>query len=137
MYRLIYQSFETQSFSEEDLKRLLLGSRLRNTAESLTGMLVYDGGTFLQLLEGEEVAVRARFERIQSDLRHKDVSVIVEDATSVKRTFGQWSMGFSDGSDTAAILRGFVHLPNGLRAVSLDAEKAVNIFDALVLKTAA
>lgn len=52
MYRLVYKSVECAPFSETDLKKLLMNSRLRNTEAGLTGMLIYDRGTFLQMLEG-------------------------------------------------------------------------------------
>src|SRR5665647_1457444 len=120
MYRLIYKSSETAPFSRTDLKHLLVGSRLRNTEADISGMLIYDRGTFLQMLEGDTAAIFKTFARIERDPRHKDISVLLRDPTAADRAFGHWSMGYAGGSTAAAILKGYVNLPDGLRTAALD-----------------
>ena len=129
MYRLIYKSSETAPFSKTDLKHLLVGSRLRNTEADISGMLIYDRGVFLQMLEGDVGAIFKTFARIERDPRHKDVTVLLRDANARERAFGKWSMGFADGSGAAAILKGFVDLPEGLHTPALDRTNAVKILD--------
>ena len=65
MYRIVYKSCESSPFSENELKRLLLNSRLRNAETGLTGMLIYDRGIFLQMLEGDIAPLFKTFERIE------------------------------------------------------------------------
>jgi hypothetical protein len=137
MYRLVYKSFEAQPFSEADLKKLLVASRLRNADADLTGMLIYDRGAFLQMLEGDVGAIIKTFNRIERDPRHKDISILLRDPNAGERAFGRWSMGYADGSGAAAILKGFVDLPDGLRTAALDRINAVKILDTAARKLAA
>jgi hypothetical protein len=56
-------------------------------------MLLYDKGSFLQLLEGEEPVVRALYDKICKDGRHASPALLwVGDVD--ERSFGEWSMGF-------------------------------------------
>jgi hypothetical protein len=137
MYRLVYKSFEATPFSEADLKKLLVASRLRNAEAELTGMLIYDRGAFLQMLEGDVGAIVKTFNRIERDPRHKDISILLRDPNAIARAFGKWSMGFADGTGAAAILKGFVDLPDGLRTAALDRSNAIKILDAAAEKLAA
>lgn len=127
MYRLVYKSVECAPFSETELKKLLMNSRLRNAEAGLTGMLIYDCGTFLQMLEGDMAPIFKTFARIERDQRHKDISVLLRDPNAADRAFGDWSMGYAGGSTAAAILKGFVNLPDGLRTAALDRVSAVKI----------
>ena len=137
MYRLVYKSVEAAPFSEADLKKLLVASRLRNAEAGLSGMLIYDRGAFLQTLEGDVGAILKTFNRIERDPRHKNVSILLRDPNAPARAFGRWSMGFADGSGAATILKGFVDLPDGLRTAALDRTNAIKILDAAAEKLAA
>ena len=94
----------------------------------MTGILVYYGGRFLQALEGEQPAVEAIFARIGKDHRHGDIRILARN-TSVgkRRTFGDWSMAFSDTAGAAIILKGFIDLKSGLSLADLDEVQALNI----------
>jgi hypothetical protein len=50
-------------------------------------------GTFIQLLEGEEKAVRGLVTRIRADMRHRNVMIVME-RQAAARAFGAWDMGF-------------------------------------------
>jgi hypothetical protein len=127
MYRIVYKSTETTPFNHTKLKKLLVQSRLRNAEHDVSGMLIYDHGAFLQLLEGEIGAVKDTFVRIERDPRHKHLTMLLTDENVAERAFGKWSMGYADGRDAASILRGFVDLPHGLSTPELDRAKAVQI----------
>lgn len=127
MYRLVYKSFESVPFSQAELKLLLVNSRLRNAEVGVTGMLIYDHGTFLQMLEGDMAAVFRTFGRIERDSRHRDISVLLRESNAAERAFGDWSMGYADGSTAATILKGFVNLPDGLHTAALDRVSAMRI----------
>ena len=94
MHKLIYSSRPAAGLSRPDLRAILAASRTRNARAGVTGRLLYSDAAFLQVLEGEEEAVRATFARIEADARHHDVRVLV-DEDSPGRAFGEWSMGFS------------------------------------------
>lgn len=127
MYRLVYKSFETSPFGEADLKKLLMHSRMRNPEAGLTGMLIYDRGTFLQMLEGDMAPLFNTYARVERDPRHKDISVLLRDPNTAERAFGHWSMGYAGGPAAASILKGYVDLPDGLRTAALDRVSAVKI----------
>ena len=93
MIFLIYASSATQGMTEADLLDILTKARENNTRLGITGMLLYHGGNFLQVLEGEAEAVEALFQKIQSDPRHKQISGILKRPLS-EREFGDWKMGF-------------------------------------------
>ncbi len=98
MYRLVYFSAATTPFTKAQLMALLKKAREKNERLGITGMLLYKEGDFLQLLEGERSAVEALFRVIETDPRHKEVFVALEEATDA-RLFDQWSMGFRDLHD--------------------------------------
>lgn len=95
---LTYFSTATVPFSDDDLVELLERSRVRNTADDLTGMMIFHDGHFVQVLEGPEAAVRATYDRIALDPRHRDLILELED-TIDERGFPDWSMGFRDLAD--------------------------------------
>lgn len=95
VYSLIYASSAVRPFTTEELHALLASSRARNAADGITGMLLYKGGNFLQLLEGDQAAVERTFHRIQRDPRHTG-TVILRDATEPEPLYAEWAMGFVD-----------------------------------------
>ena len=99
MYFLIYLSIAVRPFSAEELVNCLKRWRASNERAALTGMLLYKEGNFLQVLEGEESAVRALFaDRISHDPRHHKLTVLLEGPIQ-EREFSDWSMGFRNLSD--------------------------------------
>jgi hypothetical protein len=92
--QLIYSSAAVHGFTEMDLSLLLLKARTNNASLSLTGMLLYRDGSFLQVLEGEHTRVQALFDHISKDPRHTRVTILAR-RTLDRREFGQWAMGFS------------------------------------------
>ena len=93
----IYASAATRLFETAELTALLQGARKHNDAAGLTGMLLYTEGSFFQVLEGAPDAVESLYARIERDKRHEQVTKIVAEAIP-SRSFGQWTMGFSQVS---------------------------------------
>jgi hypothetical protein len=93
MFYLIYASAAGKLFSKEQLVDLLAKARPNNAALGVTGMLLYKDGSFMQVLEGVEAAVRTLFEKISRDSRHKMISIIHQGNVD-ERQFPDWSMGF-------------------------------------------
>lgn len=103
MFSIIYVSSATRLWTQAELLDLLAWSREHNAALGVTGMLLYKGGNFLQILEGEEEPTRALYERIHRDPRHHGVIVLLQGLTRT-RHFAGWAMGFGDLDDPAAVL---------------------------------
>lgn len=126
IFQLIYSSAATEPFDDDALIELLTRSRASNTAAGVTGMLLYDEGSFLQILEGPEEAVREAYERIGRDPRHTDTTLLYR-ATAESRQFEDWAMGFARPSKQAKErLAGWSEfLQTGFRGdADADAEKA-------------
>ena len=93
VFQLVYVSSAVEPFTEAQLQDLLLVSRRNNRQFGITGMLLYKDGNFMQLLEGDEPAVREIFRRIVSDSRHHDLITLLQ-APAPERDFAEWTMGF-------------------------------------------
>ena len=95
MFFLVYVSSATRPFSGEDLRALLLTCRKNNAEIGVTGMLLYKDGNFMQVLEGDEEAVRGLYEKIAEDPRHGG-EMTLQQGFSEGRQFPDWSTGFRD-----------------------------------------
>ncbi|MGB3721881.1 MAG: BLUF domain-containing protein [Pacificimonas sp.] len=94
MRQIIYISTARALQSAADLDLLLAKSRMRNEALGLTGLLLYNGVRYLQVLEGRDDIVGDRFDHIASDSRHRSI-VMLSDRQIGAREFGHWTMAFS------------------------------------------
>ena len=98
--QLIYTSRAVKPLTVEELRALLEQARTRNHACGITGMLLYDYGAFLQVLEGPPMSVNEVFSSILRDSRHTSIQTLEHEAIPT-RGFGDWSMGFVDIHTTA------------------------------------
>ncbi len=91
MLSLIYVSTVTDAFQREGLAALGEQAALANARLGVTGLLVYNGQHFMQLLEGEDAAVDQLLDRIARDERHSGLAVIRRDRRHT-RECPNWSM---------------------------------------------
>jgi hypothetical protein len=117
IFRLVYVSVATRRLVEQDLIDILRTARERNQSLGVTGMLLFRDGDFMQLLEGQESAVRDLYGHIARDTRHRNVIVLLEEFAD-ERLFADWSMGFHTLTpETAARVPGYTaFLDDPLRA---------------------
>ena len=94
LFHLIYASKAKHEFSKQDIVELLSKARVNNQKLDIHGMLVYDKGSFFQVLEGEKDVVLGLFDQITKDERHQGVVKIIFEAIPEK-FFPDWSMGYS------------------------------------------
>lgn len=98
LYRAIYCSRATIDGSPAkvagELQAILAASRRNNDRAGLTGALLFANRCFAQALEGERQAIEQCFERIQTDGRHSEVTVL-EFQPAAERDFSAWSMAFT------------------------------------------
>ena len=78
-----------------DLKQLLRQSRTNNIRLSITGLLLFGSGSYLQVLEGEQGVVEQLYEVIRNDRRHFGV-VTLSSGSIQTRVFQDWTMGFQE-----------------------------------------
>lgn len=104
MFFIVYVSSAVTPFTRSELTELLEKSRVNNAALDISGMLLYKDGNFMQVLEGEESAVRTLCDKVGRDPRHRGVLVLLQGQLA-ERQFPEWSMGFRDleAADVAAV----------------------------------
>ena len=88
---VIYASRAAADFHEHEIPDLLKQARVANAAHEVTGMLLYIGGAFVQVLEGETGMVDAVFATIGQDKRHLDLTLITRESI-LERAFEGWTM---------------------------------------------
>ena len=95
LIRIVYYSERTASVGL-DMKRLIDACERNNPRDDIGGFLHYNGVYFLQVLEGEQTAVRACYDRIKIDPTHTNL-VLIGAETVTERKFADWSMGVNAG----------------------------------------
>jgi hypothetical protein len=93
LMQLIYVSTAIRELSDGELDEILESSVRHNADQAVTGMLLYAGGCFMQVLEGEETAVDETYGRICRDTRHHQIYLLAKELIAA-REFPRWSMGF-------------------------------------------
>lgn len=106
MIQLMYVSTGTVAFDDVSLRKLLASARTANTAIDVTGMLLHQNGSFLQVLEGETAVVDPLFAKIGRDRRHQTVMMLARNEITA-RNFADWSMGFTDVRGSAEAIVGY------------------------------
>lgn len=81
----------------EVVSQIVAVSRERNARLDVTGMLIFTGDHFAQVLEGPEAGLDLLMPSIRRDERHHSLQ---ESAQRIEtRSFGEWRMGY-DGQST-------------------------------------
>jgi hypothetical protein len=95
--QLIYVSSASYLMTDEELVDLLGKARRSNEQNDISGMLVYNEGCFIQVLEGPANALTETFRRIEQDPRHSQCIILLRQEIN-ERAFEGWSMGFRSTS---------------------------------------
>ena len=100
--RIAYVSRACLPLTEEQVDQLLAQARTRNRQLTITGILMYDGSTFLQILEGSPRSVDEVYRSISRDSRHAQLRLL-RDQSLNQRAFPDWSMGFTGSLTLPAV----------------------------------
>lgn len=79
-------------------------SRTYNASHDITGLLIFDGMRFCQQLEGQQKEVLALVERISTDTRHSNITII-HHGPLTERRFKSFALAFSNMDDIDALGR--------------------------------
>lgn len=104
-HTLVYISKATRRVTHADLLALAAEAQLRNARCGVTGLLLYSGDHFLQVIEGRDHVLNMLFNKIKPDKRHTDVEQLLYTPTR-DRIFGDWAMGVLDISQSKDLDRG-------------------------------
>ncbi len=91
LVRLIYASVKDRYVDGPELKNILNVAQTNNKKSGITGILLFNGGYFLQALEGSRAHVNKLYQSITKDQRHQNFQII-EFIDVATRTWGNWSM---------------------------------------------
>ena len=95
IFQWVYISESTESYGDEVLNDILLKANKKNEGLHISGVLVYNGGSFIQLLEGEQHMILKLYDQITHDKRHTNIKHIYE-GYSQSRLFDKWTMAYKN-----------------------------------------
>ena len=81
---------------------ILAQVRQGNAERGITGVLVFDGQSFVQYLEGPTVALQALVDRIAADPRHTQLQVLHQGELSQRRCL-RYELGYADPTEEGAL----------------------------------
>lgn len=107
LYQIIYLSQSRIPINtEEQLVSILSEAREYNFTKDITGVLFFQDGLFLQIIEGKKEDLTYLYGKICRDPRHTNISTLVAQPI-LQRLYGNFTMGFlnSNSEDIANFLR--------------------------------
>ncbi|MRT94477.1 BLUF domain-containing protein [Ancylomarina sp. 16SWW S1-10-2] len=93
LIHIVYISISHRDLSEKELSDFLLDIRAKNKKLDITGLLLYNEGSFIQVIEGEKEAIQTLFKLVKNDKRHTNIIELLTEPIA-ERSFPDWSMGF-------------------------------------------
>ena len=88
---LTYTSLASLDLTSEDVDRILDEARNSNAIDGITGLLVFNGTHFMQVIEGVPHAIDDLVARLRRDRRHSGFEVRDEREIN-ERFFPDWTM---------------------------------------------
>jgi hypothetical protein len=104
MHLIIYTSKYVGRAEDIDdvLADIVVRSEINNLEFGITGLLFYQNGRFIQVLEGERDSLEGLMSILEQDDRHENIQRIIDQAIK-KRAFEEWSMDSLNLSEGATI----------------------------------
>lgn len=99
LHARVYVSSATALMNPTQLESLLTSARAWNQSVSVTGVLLYGDGNFIQCLEGSRHSIDITFARILASRQHRDIAVLMDEPIA-QRSFSEWAMGFFGARST-------------------------------------
>ncbi|MFN4113541.1 MAG: BLUF domain-containing protein [Sphingomonadaceae bacterium] len=90
MRQYVYVS-TAENLASQEVTEILESCNRNNPFQGLTGLLLYNGRNFLQVLEGEHDSLERVMRRIEHDSRHHGISRLHDEPID-DRTCPDWSM---------------------------------------------
>lgn len=103
--QLVYASEAANNLTDLDVLDILQKAQDRNHTLKVSGLLLFDGRTFIQLLEGEVAIVENLYSVISQDPRHKHVELLGRFPVEAP-AMPTWAMAyFSKTADASLVSR--------------------------------
>ncbi|MBK5214413.1 MAG: BLUF domain-containing protein [Flavobacteriaceae bacterium] len=112
LYSLCFISNSVRLLQDDELEAFLAISKVHNLVRNITGILLYNEGTFLEVMEGEYDDVLVLISKISRDPRHNQITVMMDQEIS-NRLFESFQTGIlsSDNKVKNEILKFKKQLP--------------------------
>ena len=120
-YRRVFYVSRSLS-TPSQIQRILASSRRNNSANGITGALLFSGGFFAQVLEGASGAVAALMTTISADPRHDGVTLLLDTPIDARR-FPDWSLAYVGIPGVEDLIRHLV----GVEVEACRAERLVDL----------
>lgn len=118
----MYLSHLVASARYDVFARICQVSRHNNAERQISGVLLFDGHRFCQLLEGPAASIALVRQSIEKDPRHEFMTVLVDRSQPVSTHHEPWHAGYCDLDD----------LDQFVGPASLDADAALAVFRSIV-----
>jgi len=132
LIHVVYVSFAQKDLSEKELQYLLKEIRGKNAEQGITGLLLYNEGSFIQVIEGSEEIIQRVFKSISQDNRHTNVVKLLEEPIK-NRAFPDWTMGFRRISDAQSSsipgFSDFMHRENPVQTIQNSTEQVIYLLN--------
>ena len=89
---IVYTSDYSGTNINKDMADIRKASVRNNSVNKITGVLFHHQGRFLQAIEGEKQALEKLMLKIQTDVRHENIEVLI-DSEILERSYHNWSLG--------------------------------------------
>ena len=90
---LTYTSWARAGLRPDEVAAILSAAKINNPLDGITGLLIFNGTVFMQVLEGSEAAIDGLTARLVGDPRHSNMSI--RDSRLIEaRSFPNWSMAY-------------------------------------------
>ncbi len=91
---LTYTSRASPGLTDAGVAAIHIASKTLNALDGVTGLLIYNGTSFLQIIEGAEDAIADLVARLRVDPRHHDFTIRDERLVQA-RSFPDWNMALA------------------------------------------
>lgn len=93
-YALLFVSDLAPNAPSDTISGIARQARSNNERTDITGLLVFDGKHFVQVMEGPQQAVVSTADLMKTDRRHERMEVLHSAAQTRPRRFPHWRLGY-------------------------------------------
>lgn len=93
MICLVYISSANYMINEREIVSIVNAARINNEKAGITGILLYNNGNFMQLIEGKDDVIKKLYDKISADPRHHTIKLLLREQIT-HRNFDGWQMGY-------------------------------------------
>tara|TARA_R100001369_G_scaffold21881_4_gene39787 strand:+ start:37350 stop:37754 length:405 start_codon:yes stop_codon:yes gene_type:complete len=122
-YAIVYVSTASKDLEKKEIENILNSSKKWNNENDVTGLLLFSGGNFFQIIEGEKNLILELFQNINSDKRHHNITQIFGKEIHKEAYDGYDSDFVSDEADYDP--EKFQHYLNQIKVLDNSTQKAV------------